>query len=56
MIIWSQYRELFGYLFLKDAVEVMEIVWQELLEIDRILLGGIPFCEFLSWVGGTDLD
>ena len=24
--------------------------------IDRILLDGIPFCEFLSWVGGTDPD
>ena len=32
----------------------MKIVWQELIEVDRILLDGIPFCKFLSWIGGTD--
>ena len=34
----------------------MEIVWQELFEVDWILLSGIPFCKFLSWVGSTDSD
>ena len=56
VIVWSQNREPFCSLFFKDTAEVMEIVWQELLEVDWIILGGVPCCEFLSWVGGTDSD
>ena len=55
VIIWSQYREPVCCLFL-DAMKIKEVVWQKFIEVDRILLGGIPFCEFLSWVSGTDSD
>ena len=56
MIVWSCYKESVCCLFFKDTAEVMEVIWQEFIEVDWILLIGIPFSKFLSWVGGANSD